>query len=90
MGALSVIEPFRLFEMPADEGHAVYAEECGNPDGIPVLFVHAESGGGCEALHEAWPEAGFEWVPDATHSALEPGITAALVDATDRLRKLLA
>lgn len=41
------------------------------------------------ALHESWPEAEFEWIPDAGHSAMEPGITAALVAATDRLRERL-
>lgn len=35
-------------------------------------------------LHKAWPEADFRVVPDAGHSALEPGIVAELVDATDR------
>ena len=44
---------------------------------------------GAWALHEAWPEAAFEWVADAGHSALEPGILAALVRATDSLREVL-
>ena len=35
-------------------------------------------------LHRAWPEAEFIIVKEAGHSATEPGITAALVDATDR------
>lgn len=35
-------------------------------------------------LHHAWPEASFEVVPDAGHSAFEPGIRAALVRATQR------
>jgi proline iminopeptidase len=35
-------------------------------------------------LHRAWPEADFRVVPDAGHSALEPGIVAELVGATDR------
>ena len=35
-------------------------------------------------LHKAWPEADFRVVQDAGHSALEPGIVAELVDATDR------
>ncbi|MEO0646065.1 MAG: prolyl aminopeptidase [Cyanobacteria bacterium J06650_10] len=35
-------------------------------------------------LHRAWPEAEFIVIPEAGHSATEPGITAALVDATDR------
>jgi len=34
-------------------------------------------------LHRAWPEAEFHVVPDAGHSALEPGNTDALVAATD-------
>jgi len=38
------------------------------------------------ALHRAWPEADLQVVPDAGHSAMEPGILSALVDATDRFR----
>lgn len=37
-------------------------------------------------LHRAWPEAEFLMVPDAGHSALESGIRAALVGATERFR----
>ena len=37
-------------------------------------------------LHKAWPEAEFVLVPDAGHTATEPGITDALVRATDRFR----
>jgi proline iminopeptidase len=36
------------------------------------------------ALHRAWPEADFEIIPDAGHTATEPGITDALIRATDR------
>jgi len=35
-------------------------------------------------LHRRWPEADFRVVPDAGHSALEPGNTHELVSATDR------
>lgn len=35
-------------------------------------------------LHRAWPEADFRLVPDAGHSAYEPGILHELVCATDR------
>jgi proline iminopeptidase len=38
------------------------------------------------ALHRAWPEAQLVVVGDAGHSANEPGITSALVEATDRFR----
>jgi proline iminopeptidase len=36
------------------------------------------------ALHKAWPEADLEIIPDAGHTATEPGITGALIRATDR------
>lgn len=41
-------------------------------------------------LHRAWPEAEYVIVPDAGHSAREPGIARELVAATDRLRAKLA
>lgn len=37
-------------------------------------------------LHRAWPEANLQIVGDAGHSATEPGISAALVGATDLFR----
>jgi proline iminopeptidase len=37
-------------------------------------------------LHRAWPEADLRIVPDAGHSAFEPGITHELIEATDRFR----
>jgi proline iminopeptidase len=38
------------------------------------------------ALHRAWPEADLRVVPDAGHSAGEPGTIHELVEATDRFR----
>jgi proline iminopeptidase len=38
-------------------------------------------------LHCAWPEADFRIVPDAGHSAFEPGIAHELVSATDRFAR---
>ncbi|KAK6119905.1 hypothetical protein DH2020_046352 [Rehmannia glutinosa] len=37
-------------------------------------------------LHKAWPEADLRVVPDAGHSANEPGISQELVAATDKLK----
>ncbi|MBT9316990.1 prolyl aminopeptidase [Leptothoe spongobia] len=39
-------------------------------------------------LHRAWPEAELVIVPNAGHSATEPGILSALVEATDRFVQL--
>jgi proline iminopeptidase len=37
-------------------------------------------------LHRAWPEADYVIVPDAGHSAWEPGICAELVRAMERFK----
>ncbi len=38
------------------------------------------------ALHQRWPGSRLVVIPDAGHSAFEPGITAALLEATDSFR----
>jgi len=39
-------------------------------------------------LHKVWPNSRLEIIPDAGHSAKEPGIISELVKATDRYRDL--
>jgi proline iminopeptidase len=39
-------------------------------------------------LSKAWPRAQFVVIPDAGHSAMEPGIRRALVSATERMKGL--
>lgn len=41
-----------------------------------------------DALHQVWPEADYLVVPDAGHSAMEPGIRRALVAATERYKAM--
>ena len=55
---------------------------------IPGVIVHGRYDMVCPidqafALHAAWPQAELQIIPDAGHAASEPGITAALVNATD-------
>jgi proline iminopeptidase len=40
-----------------------------------------------DELARAWPEAEYVVVPDAGHSAMEPGIRARLVAATEKLKR---
>ena len=35
----------------SSEHHEVYVEECGNPEGQPVVFLHGGPGAGCEPYH---------------------------------------
>lgn len=41
------IKPYTTHWLAVDELHTLYIEEVGNPEGIPVLFVHGGPGGGC-------------------------------------------
>ncbi len=56
---------------------------------IPAVIVQGRYDTVCPMssawdLHRAWPEAEFFLVPDAGHSAFEPGIARALLSATDK------
>lgn len=41
------IDPFDQRMMNVGDGHTIYVEQCGNPDGIPVVVLHGGPGGGC-------------------------------------------
>jgi proline iminopeptidase len=43
-----------------------------------------------DRLARVWPEARYVIVPDAGHSAMEPGVRAALVRATESMKARLA
>jgi proline iminopeptidase len=41
------LEPFDHGMLPAGDGHELYWEVCGNPDGIPAVVLHGGPGSGC-------------------------------------------
>ncbi|EEE37268.1 proline iminopeptidase [Rhodobacteraceae bacterium KLH11] len=41
------IDPFDQRVVDMGDGHRIYVEQCGNPDGIPVVILHGGPGGGC-------------------------------------------
>ncbi len=49
--AYPALEPFRTHRIKVSALHELYVEECGNPQGKPVVFVHGGPGGGCEPWH---------------------------------------
>ena len=49
------IEPNRTGYLDVGGGHELYYEECGNPRGKPVVFLHGGPGGGCTpAMRRFW------------------------------------
>ena len=65
---------YRIRHLPASIVHARYDMVC------PIVSA--------DALHLAWPEAEYVVVPDAGHSAMEPGTRGQLLAATERMKKL--
>ncbi|MDP4032707.1 MAG: prolyl aminopeptidase [Pseudorhodobacter sp.] len=41
------VDPFDQRVIDVGDGHKIYVEQCGRPDGIPVLVLHGGPGGGC-------------------------------------------
>lgn len=40
------IEPFKSYLLPVGDIHKIYVEECGNPNGEPIIFLHGGPGSG--------------------------------------------
>jgi proline iminopeptidase len=59
---------------------------------LPALIVQGRYDAICPPLsawrlHQAWPEARLQIIPDAGHGAFEPGIASALVRATEQFKR---
>jgi proline iminopeptidase len=66
-------------------------ENVGRLRQIPAVIVQGRYDAVCpiltaDDLHREWPEAQYIVVPDAGHSAWEPGICAELVKAMERFK----
>ena len=92
------IEPFRTGVLETGDGHSIYWELCGNPDGKPAVFLHGGPGAGCSIDHRRLfdPERYCVLLFDqrgcgrSTPSALlEHNTTWDLVADMERLRTLL-
>lgn len=62
---------------------------------IPAVIVQGRYDMICpiitaDELHHRWPEAEYHIITDAGHSALEPGIRSALIEATEKFKRIKA
>ena len=44
------IDPFESVMLDTGDGHEIYVERCGNPNGKPVIVLHGGPGGGCSPV----------------------------------------
>ena len=91
------IEPLQSGMLDVGDGHQLYWEQCGNPEGKPVVFLHGGPGGGASPDHRRQfdPEGYNIWLFDqrgcgrsTPYASLEANTTWHLVDDIERLRAL--
>lgn len=92
------IEPYASGRMPLDARHTMYWEASGNPDGIPVVFLHGGPGSGASPSHRRFfdPARYRIVIFDQRGSgrstplgAIEDNTTPLLIDDIERLRRHL-
>ncbi len=92
------IEPYDTQRLGVPGGHGIYYEQCGNPDGKPVLFVHGGPGGGCTEDDrrffdpDVWRIVLFDQRGagrSTPHAGLDENTTAHLIDDMEALRETL-
>lgn len=95
IGQYPAIKPYVTHSLAVDTLHTLYVEECGNPDGLPVLFVHGGPGAGCEPWHrrffdpEVWRIVLFDQRGcgrSTPHAELRDNTTQDLVADIERIR----
>jgi proline iminopeptidase len=92
------IEPYVNHTFEVEPPHKLHVEECGNPDGIPVVFLHGGPGSGCEPYHRRFfnPDKYRIILFDQRgcgrskpHAELENNTTQALVSDMEMIREKL-
>jgi proline iminopeptidase len=93
------IAPFNDFFLAVDDHHQVYVEQCGNPNGQPVLFVHGGPGGGCSTNDRRFFDPAQYHIilfdqrgcgRSLPHGSLKNNETAFLIDDIEKIRNHLS
>jgi proline iminopeptidase len=93
------IGPFETGYLPLSDGHVMYWEQCGNPRGKPVLFLHGGPGAGAGAVHRRFFDPAIWRViifdqrgagRSKPLGSLAANTTPHLVDDIETLRKFLS
>ncbi|WP_416778411.1 prolyl aminopeptidase [Xenorhabdus budapestensis] len=91
-------DAYKTGYLDTGDGHQIYWELCGNPEGKPAIFIHGGPGGGIANYHRQLfdPEHYHVMLFDQRgcgrskpHASLENNTTWHLIDDIERLRKLM-
>ena len=93
------IAPNQSGRLTVDAMHDLYWEECGNPAGVPVLFLHGGPGGGIAPIHRRFFDPAFYRIvlfdqrgagKSTPTGEFRHNTTQLLIDDIEKLRALLA
>ncbi|SFO94656.1 prolyl aminopeptidase [Tranquillimonas alkanivorans] len=92
------IDPFDQRMLDVGDGHRVYFEQCGNPEGLPVVVLHGGPGGGCSpAMRRYFDPTVYRIVlfdqrgcgRSRPHASVENNTTWHLVSDIEKIRGVL-
>lgn len=98
VGLYPHIEPYRTGMLSLGNGHTLYYEECGRPDGVPVVALHGGPGGGASpAMRRFFDPDRYRIIVfdqrgcgrSRPFSSLDHNTTPDLVEDIERLREAL-
>ncbi|SEK85637.1 proline iminopeptidase [Roseovarius azorensis] len=90
------VEPFDRRMLDVGDGHSVYVEQSGHPDGLPVVVLHGGPGGGCSpAMRRYFDPAIYRIIlfdqrgcgRSRPHASVEANTTWHLVADIERIRE---
>lgn len=96
--AAALPPPWQQGRLEVGDGHAIWFEQCGNPAGTPLLFLHGGPGSGCSERHRGLFDAEHFRIVlfdqrgcgrSTPRGALAANTTAHLVADIERLRRHL-
>lgn len=92
------VEPFDRQMMDVGDGHKIYVEQSGNPEGLPVVVLHGGPGGGCSPAMRRYFDPGTYRIVlfdqrgcgrSKPHACVEANTTWHLVADIERIRQRL-
>ncbi len=92
------IKPYVTHQLRVDDIHTLYIEESGEPEGIPILFLHGGPGAGCQPHHRRFFDPNRYRIilfdqrgcgRSTPHAELEANDTRRLISDIENIRELL-
>lgn len=91
------IDPYDQRMLDVGDSHRIYVEQCGNPEGLPVIVLHGGPGGGCSpAMRRYFDPRVYRIIlfdqrgcgRSRPHASVEANTTWHLVEDIERIRTL--